>query len=463
MKIVIIGAGMIGLQIARELIEERRDVVIVEKNPEAARRASEELDCLVLNEDGSRPEILRKAGATEADWFLALTSSDEVNIVACGLVAAESPAVRTLARVESPFYSSLSEAQRKAFGLQVLINPAAETADAIGRIVEEGFAEDVIPLHGGRLQLRTVAASSVPAFVGKSLREAKSSSGNGVLVASIVRDRGIIVPDGNFIVEAADILYLLSTPANLDGFLGQVPGVKSAATRVLVIGATRIGERLVERFLSRSRSGFLGLRAGSKRLVTLLDTSADNGKRVAHAHEGVEVIHGDSSEEGVLESIGVDRADLVVCATESQSFNVVTAQLVKELGAKKSLAVTLNDRYMAVGTKLDVDALVSVKGVVAAAVLETVRRGNIKTIHQFYEDAVELVELRIATGSRVSGLSLKQIELPKGVLVAFVMQGDVLIVPTGATVLNGGDIIGLVSRKKSIPGLENIFGGLRGD
>ncbi len=108
-----IGAGMIGLQIARELMEERRDIVIVEKNPEVARRAGEELDCMVLNEDGSRPETLRKAGATEADWFLALTSSDEVNIVACGLVAAESPAVRTLARVESPYYSSLSEARRE--------------------------------------------------------------------------------------------------------------------------------------------------------------------------------------------------------------------------------------------------------------------------------------------------------------------------------------------------------------
>jgi len=454
---------MIGLQIAHELIEERRDVVIVEKNPEAARRASEELDCMVLNEDGSRPETLRKAGAADADWFLALTGTDEVNIVACGLVTAESPGVRTLARVESPFYASLSAAQRKAFGLQVLINPAAETADAIGRIVEEGFAEDVIPLHGGRLQLRTVAASSVPTFVGKSLRDAKSSSGSGVLVAAIVRDRGMVVPDGNFIVDATDTLYLLSTPETLDGFLGQVPGVKSAAKRVLVIGATSIGERLVERFLARSRPGFLGRLAGTRKQVTLLDTSAEHSKRIAHAHEGVEIVLGDSSEEGVLEGLGIGRADLVVCATESQSFNVLTAQLAKDLGAKKSLAITLNDRYMAVSGKLDVDALVSVKGVVAAAVLEIVRRGNIKTIHQFYEDAVELVELRVDAGSRVSDLSLKQIDLPKGVLVAFVMQGDEMVIPTGATTLKGGDIIGLVSRKKSIAGLESVFGGLRGD
>ena len=453
---------MIGMHIARELIDERRDVVLVEKDPEAARRASDALDCMVINEDGSRPETLRKAGASDAEWFLALTGSDEVNIVACGLVAAESSSVKTLARVENSFYSSLSAAQRRAFGLHVIINPASATADAVAHIVDEGFAEDVIPLHDGRLQLRTVAAASVPAFVGKTLREAKAGAGGGVLVAGVVRGRGMVVPGGEFEVEPSDILYLLGTPATLDAFLGQVEGVKSAAKRVLIIGATSIGERLVERFLDRSKSGFLGRIFGRKRLVTVLESSAEDGKRIARAFQGLEVIHGDSSEEGVLEGAGIGKADLVVCATESQAFNVMTAQLAKELGAKKAVAITLNDRYMSVGSRLEVDALVSVKGVVAAAVLETVRRANIKTIHGFYEDDVELVELRIDSGSRVSGLSLREIDLPKGVLVAFVMQGDEMIVPSGSTILNGSDVIGLVSRKKSIAGLERVFGDQRG-
>ncbi len=125
---------MIGIHIARELIEEKRDVVIIEKNPDIARRVDNELDCLVINEDGSQPETLRKAGASVSSWFIALTGSDEVNIVACGLVSAESPSVRTIARVESPFYTSLSTAQQKTFGLDVLINPAMEAARSIIRI-----------------------------------------------------------------------------------------------------------------------------------------------------------------------------------------------------------------------------------------------------------------------------------------------------------------------------------------
>jgi len=183
---------------------------------------------------------------------------------------------------------------------------------------------------------------------------------------------------------------------------------------------------------------------------------------VARAHQGVEVLQVDSAEEGVLERSGVGRADLVVCATESQSFNVITAQLAKQLGAKKGVAVILSDRYMPLGAKLDVDALVSIKGVVAAAVLETVRRANIRTIHGFYEDDVELVELTVGAASTVAGRSLREIDLPKGVLVAFVIHGEAMLVPTGATTLNVGDVLGLVSRKKSIPGLERVFGGDRG-
>lgn len=462
MKVIIVGAGMIGLHIARELIEERRDVVLVEKDPEAARRAGDELDCLVINEDGSRPEVLRKAGAGDADWFLALTGTDEVNIVACGLVAAEFPGVHTLARVENPFYSSLSSAQRLAFGLHELINPAAETAEAIGRIVDDGFAGDLVPLHDGKLQLRTVAALSIPAFTGKSLREAKTGAGQGVLVAAVVRGRGIVVPSGDFVIEPGDILYLLGTPLNLDNFLGQVDGVKSAVKHIFIIGATGIAERLVERFLAAPAASRLGRLFGIKKRVTLLDSSVEEGKRISRAHRGLEVSHGDSEEEGVLESVGVGRADLVICATESQSCNVLTAQLVRELGAQKSLAITTNDRYMALGSRLDVDALVSIEAVVAAAVLKTVRRANIKTIHAFYEDDVELVELRVHAEAQVSGLSLMEINMPKEVLVAFVIKGDEMIVPTGATVLNGGDVIGLVSRKKSISGLERVFGSHRG-
>lgn len=462
MKIIIVGAGMIGLHIARELIEERRDIVIVEKDPEVARRASNDLDCMVINEDGSRPETLRLAGASDADWFLAMTGTDEVNIVACGLVAAESPRVRTVARVANPFYSSLSKAQREAFGLDVIVSPTAEAADSVDRFIREGFAEAIIPLHDGRLQLRTVDATSLPAAIGKSLADFRKGAGADVLVAAVVRDKGLVIPRGDFTVDESDSLYLLGTPVALDALCGRVAGLKSAAKRVMIIGATGVGERIVENLLARAKGKAINAFFGPKRRVTILDSSSEATKRLARRFEDIEIVLGDSSDEGLLEQAGVAESDLVICATSSQSFNIITAQLAKTLGAEKSVAITLNDRYSALGAHLDIDALLSMKDVVSQAVLAMVRRANIRTIHGFYEDNVELVELRVEAESPVNGLELAATAMPKGVLVAYVMKGDELVVPTGATLLEGGDYVGIVSRKSDIPELESVFGGRGG-
>ena len=454
-----IGGGMIGMHIARERIAEQRDVVVVEKDPDTAKMIGEDLDCLVLNEDGSHPETLRKAGTDAASWLIALTGSDEMNIVSCGFAAAESPSVRTVARIKNPFYSSLSEAQRRTFGLDVLIDAESETADTIDHIVREGFADDVIPLHDGKLQMRRVQATRVPAIREIPLRDARKILGDSVLMAAAVRAEELVIPDGNFSAGENDELYLLGTPVALDGLLGAVEDVNSEARRVVILGATSLAERIIDRLSKRGNGTFLSRWSGRGRRITVIESEKSRAKELARRFQDVEMIVADSTEEGVLESAGVSKADLVVCATESQSFNVLNAQLAKELGATKSIALTINDRYLALGSRIDVDALVSLKDVVAASVLKTVRRANIRTIHAFYEDDVELVELTIHESSPASGQRLADISLLRGILVAYILRGDAMLVPTGSTTMEVGDSVGLVTRKKSIPVLERVFGG----
>jgi len=230
-----------------------------------------------------------------------------------------------------------------------------------------------------------------------------------------------------------------------------------------VVGATKIGELLVSGLRERGRAkGLRGIFRG-RRSVTVLDSSKENGKRLARLFEGVDIVQGDSSEEGVLEKAGADKADLVVCASESQTFNILTAQLAKTMGAAKSIAIALNDRYKPLSSTLDVDALVSVKSVVAAAVLELVRKAHIRTIHDFFEDDVEIVELSVGQDSPAVGKPLKLLDIPKGVLVGFALQGDRAVVPTGSMVVSGGDVVAFIARKGSITGIEQVFGGERGE
>lgn len=463
MRIVIVGAGLVGTSIARELIKEKHDVVLIEQNPETARLADNELDCLIINDDGSRPETLRSARIDTADWFISLTGSDSVNIVACGLVSAESKKTRTIARVETPFYTALSKAQRETFGIDWLVNPALEAARQLVKVMAQGFAGAVYPLHDGALQLRTVLATALPGYPGHTLGELRQSALRHFLVAAVVRDGSIIVPKGDCRIERDDRLYVLGPPESLDALLGKVHGLDDAIKRILVLGATRVSERMIES-LGSTEANSGGKRGKTVRLfsrkpeITLLDSSSEACKRVSREYQNISVICADSSEPGVLESAGVDRVDLFVAATGSQSKNFVTAQLAKHLGAKKAIAVAENERLFPLQQRLDLDALVCANDAVGAAVLEIVRKAHMRTIFGFYEDDVEIVELLVDAASPVADLTMKEIVLPAEVLIAFILKDGAFIVPSGETRLAGGDVIGLVARKQHIATLEGIFG-----
>ncbi|MBU0935635.1 MAG: Trk system potassium transporter TrkA [Spirochaetes bacterium] len=464
MKVVIVGAGKLGQYIARRLIEEKRDVILIEKDQDTANAAGNELDCMVVHDDGSRPEALRKAGVLKADWFLALTGSDEVNIVACGLVAAESRTIRTVARVETPFYASLSAAQRQAFGLDVLIDPARETAQAVHTIISEGFSGDVIPLHGGRLQLRFMENLEGSAFVDRSLMELRSAYSQRFLVAAVVRAGSLVIPDGNFLLTAKDQLYILGAAEDLNDLLGSAEAAKHEAKRILIIGATSITERLIETLHTREHvkgfGQFIKKFLRSKRSITVVDDDVHGLKQFARAYQGVECISGDCTEEKILESIHVDKADLVLCATDSQTRNILLARLAKSLGAAKTVAVLTNDRFKQLSADLDIDALVSMKSVVAAAVLELIRHARIRTIHEFFQDDIEIVELALTETSPSVGKTIIGLNLPKGILVAFIINAKEVRIPDGNTVLQAGDTLAFIVLNKDISGLERVFGDL---
>ncbi len=322
-----------------------------------------------------------------------------------------------------------------------------------------------MPLHDGSLQLRTVSASSLPGYAGKTLGEIKQSSLKHFLVVGIVRDGTIIVPKGSSAIHSNDKLYILGPPDSLDSLLGKVVGLSDVSRRILISGSTRIAQRLIEalegnRGLSVKKGKSLKHRLFDRKpQITLIDSSYEDGKRMSRIFQDIELIHGDTSEPGILESAGVSHADLFIAATESQTSNILTARLAKALGTKKAIAVTQNDRFLVLGPKMDIDSFVSANGAVAAAVLATVRKAHIRTIYDFYEDDVEIVELKIDPRSVIAGSRLRHIEFPGDVLVAFVMKNETIIVPNGETVLSVGDIIGLVARKESIAILESIFEG----
>lgn len=501
MRVVIIGAGTVGTKIARELIAENRDVVIIEKNPEVARSIDNELDCLVINEDGSLPETLQNVQLDTTAWFLALTGSDSVNIVACGLAAGQANRIaagdtlgktadfsstkakgpKTIARVSTSFYLAFSKSQQAIFGLSRLVNPAMEAALSIAHIIEQGFAESVIPLHEGTLQLRMLSLEHVPQFIGKNLIDIKQTVSSHFIVVAIVRNSRIIVPKGDTRIEESDSLYVLGEPAELDSLLGSIAGIKDRVRKILIVGASSIAEQLIS-LLTESvdtksvsqqsttqipthrqvASFFSKLFLQKKMNITLLESSQEEAKRLAQLFQNIQVIQGDPQEESILESSNVSQSDLCIATSTLQSQNITIAELSKVLGAKKSIAVVSNDRFLAISPRLDIDSFICSTDAVVSSVLASLRRGQIKTIHSFFEDNVEIVELELSKESHLVGKNLIEIELPKDVLLAFIIREKQVLVPHGKTILLSNDAIAIVCRKKDIPHLEAIFGGTDG-
>ncbi|HOX13329.1 MAG TPA: FAD-dependent oxidoreductase [Spirochaetia bacterium] len=469
MKIVIVGAGMVGASIARELVEEKKDVILIEKDPEKARFASNALDCLVLNEDGIDPETLKRAGTEDADWFISLMGTDEANIVACGVVSSAFPKPRTIARVRSSYYGSLGAASKSFLGVDHVINPEIEAAQTIVQAAREGISGEILPLREARIRLRSIPAAEDPRFPGHTIQEIRKAVGLDFLIPAVVRDGGLTLPAGDFEIQGDDLVYLLAEPKVLDVILGPAAEPQSQVRKVLIVGATTVGERVVEGLL---RSGqetkrpwgklFSALAGHSGPEITVIDDNREHAKRFAHRFPSVTIVNRDLVEEDALEREGAGNADLVVCVTGAQSYNILTARLAKELGARRAIALLLNNSFIKLAPKLELDALVSMRTVVGSSILNIIRKANIRTLHAFHEDDVELVELSIQEESPAAGRKVRDLGLPKGALVAFVLHGTSSAIPTGDTLVQVGDTVGILTKKGLIERLEEVFGGRRG-
>jgi trk system potassium uptake protein TrkA len=466
MKIVIVGAGVVGTHVAQQLTVENKDVVLIEKNPEIARIVTNILDCMIINDDGSHLDVLHKAGVADCDYFIALTGTDEVNMVSCGMVSGEFKKPKTIARVRNPYYSSLSTSKRSFMGIDYIINPEIEAANTIIRAIEEGVVSDLFTLQQDKLQLRTYAVGADSPFLEKTLVTLRQELGMDFLVAALVREGSLIIPSGDVQVKNKDIMYFLGSPQTLNTILGSLSLIKSELKKIAIVGGNRITEYIIKALQSNNaekgksiKNFFSSFIKFGNRQITVIENSKDKAKYFSQIFPNITVLNRDVAEEGTLEQEQFSSFDLVLTVTEHQSLNLLTAMAVKQMGVKKSLALVLNNNYVKFAGKLDVDVVVSLKSAVVNSILYIIRRANMKTLHSFYEDDLELVELTIKNNSKPVGKKIQDINIPKGALIIFVLRNGENIIPTGSTVLLSEDQIGIIAKKESISKLESVFEG----
>ncbi len=477
MKVIVVGAGFTGVQLARSLADSGAEVVLVENDPDKARVAREQVDCSVLEADGNSPATLAAAGLAEAGALVALTEDDEVNLITCALADAGFPGVRKLARVrnyayyESAAAPALAGAARRAghsrpvFGVDRMLNPDVEAAAAICRAIENGVVGNVIALEGGRGVAELAVAPQSP-LAGAALRELPAKTGRRMLVAWVEKPDGALLPDGATTLAPGDRIGVVAGEDDLPA-LSELAGTtpEEAPRRVAVFGAGLIGRFVAEKLLDGARGaaggGLFGLFGGARRReVALVDPDPDLCREAARLLPGARVLCGDVTEDSFLHDEGLDACDLAVTASPNHEGNLVAAAYLKSRGVGRTVALTASAAFDPIARKLGVDVAVPLRDAVVDAIAGHLRGRNVRAVHSVCNRRFEIVECGILPGSPAAGRALRELSAPGEYLLLLVRRPDgaAFEVPSGDTVLPAGGRAVLVMRAGSRR-VPRLFGG----
>jgi trk system potassium uptake protein TrkA len=466
MSYVILGAGSVGLQLARQLIGEGKNVVLIEKDAEKAKHADSQLDCLVLNEVGNNVETLRKAGIAKAEYFIGVTDSDEVNMIACGMVSGESRVPYKVARIRNIDYSTTQIVQQSLLGINHIVNPEIEAARAIIRAIERGAVSDVAFFEKSKLQMRSLAVPGSSLFNNKSIEEIKGLVPGNFLVAVILRESHFLIPKGDTVIRENDKIYLIANEESFERIFSQMGKKRAASNRIVIIGGSNVGRQVAEHFLGPKKPGLSVFRkllkpfeSVSGHRVRIIDSDYKTCRYLADHYPGALVINANISDEGFGEEEQLAEADVVVATTDNQELNIVNAVYAKTLGAKRTIALVNKSSYAQIASTLGIDVTISPVDSMVSSILRYIRTGNVRSVHSLSGGKVEVTELSVAAGSRAAGNPLKRLKLPQDTLVLSVIRGDQDIIPDGDFRFQSDDHVIVITGKEAVSRVQALFTG----
>ncbi|MDD7677115.1 MAG: Trk system potassium transporter TrkA [Anaerovibrio sp.] len=441
MRIVIVGAGKLGYSIAELLSQEEYDIVVIDKEEKQLTNIKENLDVLTIAANGSSPITMDNPDVQGADMLIAVTGSDEVNMVCC-ILAKKHGIVHTVARIrDMQFMSEAKEYLKANFDIDLMLNPEYITAMEINRILMVPAALNVEDFAEGRVRLfetkvrRKSPLANIPL---KDLDIPKS-----ILAAMIFRDHRMIVPHGDDCLMAHDNVYFVGETGAIENFSKNL--VRSDArkvSRAVIIGAGRAG-RFTARELDKQDVQ-----------VKIFDTNRERCRLIAAKLSGASMaINADGTNLELLQSEGVADADVMICLTGDDKLNLLLALMGRHMGVKKTIVKVDRYDYIELMEKVGVDIVLSSRVLAASEVLAFVRRGGIVSVSLLEGAKAEAIEVVVQAGARVSGKKLMDAALPRECLVCGYVRGSDTFVPNGHTVLEPGDraiIIVKVKHSKNV-------------
>ena len=442
MSILIIGGGDIGSTLCNRLAAEGKDVVLVESSEERLRYLREAADVQVVHGNGASPSVLREAGLEDAEMLIAVTNSDEVNLIACLVGSQESVIPTKIARVRDP---DLAAAVPGIFGddpLDLTINPEEEAANTILKTLKAPGAIEVFEFGEGRVQVVTFALDQPCDAVGVVLADLKPKLGVECNIVAISRDEDLLIPDGKTQIRRGDLLYAAGRPDAL-AKLAELLGKKAlAARRIMISGGGNTTYYLAQL-----------LEADVEVTTKIIEPDPERCKYLVERLKRSVVLQGHGTDPALLREENIDCADAFLALTDDDEDNILSALFAKRSGAAKVMALVNKSSYVPLVSAIGIDAAISPNRAAVSAILAFIRKGKVVSVTTVGEAAAEALEIVALETSELVGKPLRDAEF-KDAVVGAIVRGEEVIIPAGDDVIEAGDHVVIFALRSAIPRLE---------
>ncbi len=450
MKIIILGAGQVGASLAEHLSDEQNDITIVDIDGDRLRELQDRLDIGTVTGQASNPDVLYRAGAEDADLLIAVTNSDEINMVACQVAYTLFRTPTKISRIRSKAYlEKRSLFNNDAIPIDVIISPELLVTRYIHRLIEHPGALQVLDFAGGKVQLAAVRAYYGGPMVGKELQEIRSHMPNvNTRIAAIFRRDSPIMPAKDTIVEADDEIFFIAAKDDIMPVMSELRGLDNPYKRILIAGGGNIGVRLADAIEDQYR-------------VKIIERSYARCRELSETLRKTMVLHGNASDRELLIAENIEDVDVFCALTNDDEANIMSSMLAKRMGAKKVITLIANPTYVDLVQGGEIDIAISPQQITMGSLLTHVRRGDIINVHSLRRGAAEALEI-IAHGnarsSKVVGKRLDEIEKIPGSSIGAIVRGDEVLIAHRYLVVEPEDhLIVFLTDKTKIKQVERLF------
>lgn len=450
MKIIILGAGQVGGTLAEHLAREQNDITLVDTNADRLRELQDRLDINTVIGHAAQPKVIRRAGGEDADMLVAVTASDEINIVACQVAELLFQTPTKISRIRSPDFASNARLFGEGgFPIDVIIYPEQIVTEHIGRLLDYPGALQVLDFAGGRVQLVAVKAFYGGPMVGQELREIrKHMPGVDTRVAAIFRRSQPIIPEGDTVVEVGDEVFFIAAREHIRQVMAEMRRIDHNYKRIVIAGGGNIGHRLASNLENRFN-------------VKLIERHYDRCRFLSEDLSRTIVLNGDAADKELLVAENIEDCDVYCALTNDDEANIMASLLAKRLGARKVITLITNPAYVDLMQGGEIDVTISPQQIAIGSLLTHVRRGDVVNVHSLRRGAAEAIEL-IAHGdtqnSRIVGKRMDEINLPEGVTTGAVVRDDQVLIAHRDLVIETDDhVILFFVDKSKIPAVEKLF------